>query len=293
MYLTGFADEAAQELAGQIKATQVLGWNAIEARSIDGVNIHDMDEGAFDVACAQLADAGVHVNCFGSTIANWGKSIEAPFDQTLAEVERAIPRMQKLGTTLIRIMSYARRDDADQMADERFRRLREITRRFVDAGITPVHENCMNYGGMCWQHSLQLVQAAPGLKLVYDTGNPAFSKDWSRAGEALQDPWDFYQHVKPHLAYVHIKDAVVTEDGDKANYTYPGDGNARIPDILRDLKQSGYDGGISIEPHMASVFHDAEAGSASPEDSYAIYLEYGRRLMAMLEGLDYDWSEYR
>ncbi len=293
MYLTGFADEAAQDLAGQIKATQVLGWNAIESRSIDGVNIHDIDEGAFDAACAQLAEAGVYVNCFGSTIANWGKNIEAPFEETLVEVERAIPRMQRLGTKLIRIMSYARRDDAEQMADERFRRLQEITRRFVDAGITPVHENCMNYGGMSWQHSLQLVEAVDGLKLAYDTGNPAFSMDWSQGGKALQDPWEFYQRVKPHIAYVHIKDVVAGSGGEKETYTYPGEGGGRIPDILRDLKESGYNGGISIEPHMASVFHDADAGSASPEDSYAIYQEYGQRLMAMLNDLDYAWADYR
>ena len=292
MYLTGFADEAAQDLAGQIKATKALGWNAIEARSIDGVNIHDIDESAFDAVCGQLADAGVHVSCFGSTIANWGKTIEAPFDETLSEVERAIPRMQRLGTKLIRIMSYARCDGADQMADERFRRLGEITRRFTAAGITPVHENCMNYGGMSWRHTLELVDAVEGLKLAYDTGNPAFSMDWSRGGEVLQDPWEFYQRVKPHIGHVHIKDVIAGTGEEKETYVYPGEGGGRIPDILRDLKESGYDGAISIEPHMASVFHDADAGSASPEDSYKIYIEYGRRLMAMLDDMDYAWTRY-
>ena len=32
MYLTGFADEASQDLAVQIETTKRLGWNAIEAR---------------------------------------------------------------------------------------------------------------------------------------------------------------------------------------------------------------------------------------------------------------------
>ena len=44
MYLTGFADEAAQDLATQIKATKELGWNAIESRNINGKNIHDISE---------------------------------------------------------------------------------------------------------------------------------------------------------------------------------------------------------------------------------------------------------
>jgi hypothetical protein len=35
--------------------------------------------------------------------------------------------------------------------------VREVTGRFLEAGITPVHENCMNYGGMSWRHALELL----------------------------------------------------------------------------------------------------------------------------------------
>ncbi len=292
MYLTGFADEAAEDLAGQIEATIRLGWNAIESRGIDGRNIHDLTDDAFETACELFAEQGVRINCFGSTIANWGNHIEDPFEPTLAAVERAIPRMQRLGTPLIRLMSYARRADGDdQMAAERFRRLREITSRFTDAGITPVHENCQNYGGMSWRHSLELIEQVPGLKLAYDTANPVATKDYSRDGAVNQDPWEFYQAVQPHIAYVHIKDAVVAADG-AVRYTYPGEGDARIADILADLKDRGYDGGLSIEPHMASVFHDPDAGRASPAESAANYSEYGRRLMAMLDRIGYAWGPF-
>ena len=290
MYLTGFADEASQDLSLQIKATKELGWNAIESRSIDGTNIHDLPEAAFENACAQLDESGVRINCFGSTIGNWGKSIEDPFDITLAEIDRAIPRMQRLGATLIRIMSYARRDDDDQMAAERFRRLREIVARFSDAGVTPVHENCMNYGGMSWRHSLELVENVPGLKLVFDTGNPAISNDYMKKETVTQDPVEFYERIQPHIAYIHIKDALL--DGEREIFTYPGDGGAQIPEILRRLKRDGYAGGLSIEPHMAAVFHDPDAAKASAEDSYAIYLEYGRRTMGLLAALDIETTHY-
>ena len=53
------------------------------------------------------------------------------------------------------------------------------------------------------------------------------------------------------------------------------------------LYDSNYQGGISIEPHMASVFHDPNSANASAEESYAIYLEYGRRLMVLLEKVGY------
>ena len=229
MYLTGFADEASQDLEIQIRVTKELGWNAIESRGIWGANIHDLEEAEFDRACGLLDDAGVRVNCFGSTIANWGTRIDDPHADTLAKVDRAIPRMQRLGTKLIRIMSYARSEDEEQQAEERFRRLRDITARFHDAGLTPVHENCMNYGGLSWRHTLELVENVPGLKLVFDTGNPAITRDPDAEDGATQDPVEFYKHVREHVAYVHIKDAKL-EVGEEI-YTYPGEGHGRIPEI--------------------------------------------------------------
>jgi len=56
-----------------------------------------------------------------------------------------------------------------------FRRVKEVTDRFLDAGLQPVHENCMNYGGMSWQHALELLDRCPGLKWVFDTANPVFN----------------------------------------------------------------------------------------------------------------------
>jgi sugar phosphate isomerase/epimerase len=107
MYLTGFADEAATGIEGQIKATKELGWEYIESRNIDGINIHDLPEDKFAEVCAKLEEAGVKINCFGSAVANWGKRIDESFDTSLEEAKRAIPRMQKLGTKLVRIMSFA------------------------------------------------------------------------------------------------------------------------------------------------------------------------------------------
>ena len=44
MYLTGFADEAAKDIDGQIKATLELGWTNIESRAISGTNLHDISD---------------------------------------------------------------------------------------------------------------------------------------------------------------------------------------------------------------------------------------------------------
>lgn len=294
MYLTGFADESATDLAGQIAATKELGWSHIESRKIDNVMIHDLDDAAFDRACAQLAEAKVTINCFGSAVANWAKKIDEPFDSSLAEAKRAIPRMQRLGTKLIRIMSFAVRKDAagkvldDQMEAERFRRLRELTAMFTAAGLTPVHENCMNYGGMGWTHTLRLIENVPGLKLVFDTGNPTASDDFTVPPDAQgrrpkQSSWDFYRNVREHVAYIHIKDGKTGLDG-KHVHTWPGEGQGDVRCVLADLLARGYDGGISIEPHIAAVFHDPSITSNEAK-LRASYLEYGRRVMRMLDEL--------
>ena len=280
MYLTGFADEAASDIATQIKATKELGWSHIEARNVNGKNIHDISDAEFDDAAARLEEAGVAINCFGSAIANWGKAIDEPFDSSLAEAKRAIPRMRRLGTKLIRIMSFAvlkdRKPD-DQMEEERFRRLRELHRMLTDAGITPVHENCMNYGGMGWTYTLKLVENVPGLKLVFDTGNPVFSDDRSKPEPyPKQSSWEFYSKVREHVAYVHIKDGNWDPAGQKAVYTFPGEGQGDVKKIVTDLLRRGYTGGISIEPHLAVVFHDASV-TAPAEIRYRNYVEYGRR----------------
>ena len=107
MYLTGFADEAATSLDRQIEATRELGWRNIEMRRVDGKDLTDCTDAEFDIICEKLQAAGVRVNCFGSRIANHGKQIDQPFDSSLQEARQAIPRMKRLGTRLIRIMSFA------------------------------------------------------------------------------------------------------------------------------------------------------------------------------------------
>ena len=141
MYFTGFADEASKNIRGQIDATKRLGWHNIEARSINGTNITDISEAEFESVIELLEQNGIKINCFGSAIANWSKPPTGNFDDTVEEVKRTIKRMQQAGTKLVRIMSYALLPDKDpdqQMASERFRRLREIKKMFDDAGMTPV-----------------------------------------------------------------------------------------------------------------------------------------------------------
>jgi hypothetical protein len=114
MKLMGIGDEAANSIDGEIQATCELGWKLIEMRAVEvpgfpKANLHDLPAAAFDLAVTRFEAADIKVYCFGSTIMNWAKKVSQPFDITLAEVKRAIPRMQRLGTQYVRIISMARR----------------------------------------------------------------------------------------------------------------------------------------------------------------------------------------
>jgi sugar phosphate isomerase/epimerase len=297
--LTGIADEAGASLDVQIQAHKTLGWDSIESRGIEleGVkgNLHEVPEATFDKACEKLAAAGMGVCGFGSLIGNWAKKITDDFSITAAEIDRAIPRMQRLGAKLIRVMSYAvcKTDGGDdleeQLAPERIRRMNEIKRRFDDAGITMVHENCMNWGGMSVEHVHRINEAVPGMKWVFDTGNPVFVADRARPGQR-QDSWEMYQAIKPHMVHVHVKDGRWNAAKNDADYTYPGEGDGQTERIMADLVATGYQGYISIEPHVAVVFHGAGAADdLSPEqkakEQFDSYVKYGQMLEAMLKRL--------
>lgn len=296
MYMTGFADEASQSIEGQIKVTKALGWENIESRSVNGKNIHDISDEEFDYVYGKLQDSGVKINCFGSAIANWAKEITDPFDSSLEEAKRAIPRMKKLGTKLIRVMSFHAMYDKPgtkeaQMFDERVRRMKILKQMFDDEGIEMLHENCMNYGGMGWEYTLDLVEAIPGLKLIFDTGNPVFLRDYMQKDKNVkQDAWEFYKHVKDHIVYVHIKDGYFDEKAGKQMFTYPNIGNGYVKEILTDLIKDGFDGPISIEPHVQTVFHDlSEDKNANNEDAkYQAYFHYGTIMNQMIDTIKYN-----
>jgi sugar phosphate isomerase/epimerase len=283
MILTGIGDEAGNSIEAQIAATKDLGWKHLEMRGVEiagypKANFHDIPDKAFETAVSQLDKSGIGVYCFGSTIMNWAKKVDDPFEITLTEVKRAVPRMQRVGAKYVRVMSFKPGDDEFKTPPEVFKRVKEVTDRFLDVGITPVHENCMNYGGMSWQHALELLDKVPGLKWVFDTANPVFNPDRSKAKPwPRQDPWEFWTHVRDHVVHIHVKDATWVAKKNDADYNWPGEGEGRVRDILKDAFARGYKGGISIEPHMVVVFHDA-ASKSNDDAMRQNFVEYGRRL---------------
>jgi sugar phosphate isomerase/epimerase len=297
MYYSGFADEAGASIESQIRATQELGWKFIECRNVDGVNLTDLSEAQFEQVCQKLAEAGVQINCFGSAVANWGKNPrkEEDFLSSLESLQRAVARMQRLGTSLIRGMSFAiTRDeapDSPELEQIIFTKVRALVRICEEGGVTYVHENCQNYGGLSYLHTLKLLEQvnSPNFKLAFDLGNPVGSDN--HVGPPpyhKQSSWEFYQNVREFIVHVHIKDCkFVAETGETfpiLEHTFPGEGDGDVRRIVKDLLVHDYPGALSIEPHLAVVYHDASITSPD-EIRYANYVEYGRRLMKIVKEL--------
>ena len=277
MFFTGISDEAGQDIDTQIKAHQELGWKHLELRLVDKTNITQIPDAKFDEVAEKVAAAGMEVSCFGSAIANWARPITCDPQIDIDDLKQAIPRMQRLGTPFIRVMSYP--NDGDNPVDETawrnesIKRMKNLAKIAEDGGITMVHENCSGWGGLSAENSNILLGEvnSPALKVVFDTGNPVTYG---------QDAWDYYQKVYNDIVYVHIKD-VKRVDGEDI-YCYCGDGQGYVREILGDLLGKGYDGGISIEPHLAAVIHTGKQAD-NAEQLYQTYTEYGRRLMQLVK----------
>jgi sugar phosphate isomerase/epimerase len=222
------------------------------------------------------------VSCFASAIANWATKISHPFERDRDILARSLPRMKRLGTPFIRIMSYPNDNWPDAAwRDEVIKRLKELSRMAGEAGATLALENCDGWASQSPQTFAEIFEQVdhPALRAVYDTGNPA--------GHGLANTWEWFQTARPFISYIHIKDHTgplpgVPGDGEKGHFTWPGEGVGKIPETLRALAESGYAGGFSIEPHIKAVVHAGQT-AADPEDAYRMYIEYGKRAQAIAD----------
>lgn len=279
MFFSGISDEAGQAIDTQIKAHQELGWKHLELRLVDGQNITAVSDDLFEQVYEKVTAAGMTVSCFGSAIANWARPITCAAHMDVDDFARAIPRMRKFGTPFIRVMSYPNdpKSPLPEKAwrEEAIRRMKVLAKMAEDGGVILAHENCSGWGGLSAENSNILLREvdSPALKVVFDTGNPVAYG---------QDAWNYYLNVVNDIVYVHIKDAKKVNGEDV--YCYCGEGDGYVRAIVMDLLGNGYDGGLSIEPHLAAVIHTGQK-AADESQLYATYIEYGRRLMKIVENV--------
>ncbi|MER6379281.1 sugar phosphate isomerase/epimerase family protein [Streptomyces sp. NPDC001250] len=274
----GIGDEAAADLAGQIRAHRLLGWSAIELRDIDGTALADLDDAAFDHVVEALREARLDVVCVDSRIANWARPVTGDFELDRGELERLAPRCAALGTRHVRVMSYPNDPDAPlgepDWARRTIDRMRRLARQAEDAGLVLLHENCAGWAGADAARALRLLAEvdSPALRLLFDTGN----------GVAYgYEAYDLLTELVDRVDHVQIKDA--RAEAGEAVYTLPGEGSCRVADCLRLLLDHGYTGTWTIEPHRAVRPHEGRTDAG--RDGIEEFVRYGRALEALAAGL--------
>ena len=232
-----FADESANDLAGQIHALKRNGYEFLEIRNLDGINFTKLTlEQAKEVAKA-LADNGLSVRSLGSPI---GKIKIA--DDFAAHVELTKHTMELghiLGARQIRMFSFfmPKGEDPTPYRSQVIDQVSVLAALAKDAGILACHENEKGIYGDNAARCLELLQAVPDMKAVFDPAN------FVQCGQDTLQAWDM---LHPYVEYMHIKDAL---PGGKV--VPPGMGTGNVPAIVAKYAAQGGTV-LSLEPHLTS-----------------------------------------
>ena len=280
MIITGISDESGKDINSQIKAHKVLGWDHLELRLVNGKNIAgELSDTEFDEVVQAVEDNDMKVAGFSSAIGNWARPVTGDFGLDISDLKVSAGRMNRLKTKNIRIMSWVG-DGVDEgiWKAEAIKRCKELAKIAEDTGITLLHENCTGWGGLSAQNMLEIHDAidSPAFKLLYDLGNVICYG---------MDPVEFFDTIRNHISYVHIKDAKANPAGGKSeDFAYCGKGDALIQKLLSTIiLEDGYDGCISIEPHVAAIVHkDQNAAGVTEEQKFDSYVTYGKLLIDII-----------
>jgi 3-dehydroshikimate dehydratase len=245
--LSAFADEISPNLDEQIATLQGEGIRYLDLRGVWNINVLDLSDAQIRQVKQTLDAHDIGVAAIGSPI---GKvAIDSPFDTTMQKLERAIQVAHALGTTFIRIFSFyppANAQGASSAIDahrsEVMRRMQIMIERARAANIRLLHENEKDIYGDTIARCVDLMQSCEDehFRVAFDPAN------FIQCG---QIPYpDAYEALRPWLTYVHVKDALAN-----GSVVAAGAGVGRWPELLQRLRADGYDGFLSLEPHLAAA----------------------------------------
>lgn len=240
--LSAFGDEIDKSLDVQIDVLKKHGIKYIELRGIDGKNVSELSvEEAAEVK-SKLDKNGIKVSAIGSPV---GKiSLEDDFNSHVEIFKKILETAKIMETRYIRIFSfyYPAEMDINVCKAAVLKRLKLLTHIAEGKNIILLHENEKDIYGDIPERCLEIMEDvnSPNLKITFDPAN------FIQSG-VKPFPYAFNM-LKNYIEYVHIKDAL-KENG---NVVPAGYGDGKIEEFLIELKNSSYNGFLSIEPHLAS-----------------------------------------
>ncbi len=254
--LSAFADEAGGSMDEQIAALQKAGIDHIDLRSVDGINITELPAAHARQVAKKLDDASIRVGMFGSPI---GKiDIADDFEIDTHKLEHLGEMKDIFGAAKVRLFSYYNKQEAEHSVwqakcIDRLKRLTEIAARL---DLVLYHENERHiFGDLVRDVGVirdQCRQADPEhFKLIFDFDN------YNQSGEDVMAAW---RELGPATDAIHLKESKKQSDG-TFQHVPVGTGDGHVPEILRDLADRGWEGPLTLEPHLA---HSAAVMATGP-----------------------------
>ena len=230
-----FADESSNEFAGQIDALKRNGYSFLEIRNVDGKNFTELTLARAKEMAAVLADNGLSVRSLGSPI---GKiKIADDFAAHVELLKHTLELGNVFGAQQIRLFSFfmPKEEDPTQYCAQVIDQVAVMAKVAKEFGIQACHENEKGIYGDNAARCLELLQAVPELKAVFDPAN------FVQCGQDTLEAWEM---LHPYVEYMHIKDALPS-----GKVVPPGMGAGNVPAIVAKYAAQG--GSIlSLEPHL-------------------------------------------
>lgn len=252
--LSGFGDEIDPDPVVQLAVLQSLGSRHIEVRSAWHTNIVALSDAQLERLRALIAERQMAVSAIASPI---GKvDIDSDPDAELARLHRAIHAAHVLDARYVRIFSFYRGPGVgvEAIRDEVLHRLRAFAGLAEREDVVLVHENEKDIYGD---------DPARVLDIVESVGSPALRVAWDNANfvqVGVRPFTDGYRLLRPHLEYLQVKDAVMATGA----VVPAGEGDGELLETLTALRDDGYTGFASLEPHLAD--QSALGGFSGPAE---------------------------
>ena len=242
--LSGFGDEISPDPSIQLAVLEALGARHIEVRSAWQSNIVELEPERLETLAGLIEGVGFGVSAIASPI---GKvDVSLPVEHELQRLERAIVAAHRLSARYIRIFSFYRVADAtpESIRDDVLSRLAALAALAEREGVVLLHENEKAIYGDTPERVLDIVESvgSDALRLAWDNAN------FVQVGvRPFTDAWPL---LAPHLEYLQVKDAIAAT----GEVVPAGEGDGQLLETLTALRDAGYSGYASLEPHLAAAF---------------------------------------
>jgi sugar phosphate isomerase/epimerase len=239
--LSGFADEISPDLGEQLAVLAAESISHLELRSVWSTNVADLGDTEVARVRRELDGSGVRVSAIGSPIGKIG--IDAPFEPELERLRRVADVAHELGTALVRVFSFFIPPGQDPQL---FRtpvmvRMAALAEVAEERGLILAHENEKEIYGDRPERCADIVASvgSPALRATFDAAN------FVQCGVAPHS--EAYDLLRPYLVYVQVKDALAAT----GEVVPAGQGDGQVSETLAALRDSGFEGYLSLEPHLA------------------------------------------